>query len=104
MSTFSEKHVANLRLLILLVLKAATGDVSVGVLKGAISKMSPNHHPSGSQVRAELRWLHERGIVYTRLISGAVEGAVITERGHDVASGREVITGVMVPIADDDDD
>ena len=49
------------------------------------------------QVRTELAWLAEQGLVTT---SEAIEGLVVatlTERGGDVASGAAVAPGVLKP-------
>ena len=49
------------------------------------------------QVRTELAWLAEQGLVTT---SEAIEGlvvAVLSERGGDVASGAATVPGVQQP-------
>ncbi|AQT58710.1 hypothetical protein [Cellvibrio sp. PSBB023] len=54
------------------------------------------HNPSRDQVKTEIRWLEEQGLVtvetaYDLLI------ARITERGSDVVAARTVVPGVKKP-------
>ena len=101
MRTYSEIHTADLRLMILRVLAAATYETNVGILKASIVSASTKiHQPSGEQLRAELLWLAERGLVTTRSIGNAVEAATVTERGADVANGRQRLPGVAWPTDD----
>lgn len=70
----------------------------MGILKASIAAASGGaHQPSGELLRAELRWLAERGLVTVRSIGGALDAAAITERGADVAAGRQRLTGVAWP-------
>jgi Fe2+ or Zn2+ uptake regulation protein len=49
------------------------------------------------QVKTELAWLAEQGLITT---SEAIEGLVVaklTERGGDVATGRAIVPGVQRP-------
>lgn len=48
------------------------------------------------QVRAELLWLHEKGLVAVDAVQGAVV-ATITPDGAEVAAGRKVFAGVKQP-------
>lgn len=56
------------------------------------------HHPSRDQVRAELTWLAEQGLVTVDDI-GSVLVVTLTERGEDVATGRSAVPGVSKPRA-----
>lgn len=56
------------------------------------------HHPSRDQVRAELVWLGEQGLVAVDDI-GSVLVVTLTERGEDVAAGRSSVPGVSKPRA-----
>ncbi|HDY5341430.1 TPA: ArsR family transcriptional regulator [Klebsiella pneumoniae] len=54
------------------------------------------HSPSRDQVRSELRWLEEQGLVTVDDIE-TVLVARLSERGSDVAAGRAVVPGVKRP-------
>lgn len=54
------------------------------------------HSASRDQVKTELGWLDEQGLV-TLIDAGDVRVATLTERGHDVAAGRAVVHGVKRP-------
>ena len=54
------------------------------------------HHPSRDQVKAELAWLGEQGLVKVEDI-GSVLVVTLTERGADVAAGRASVPGVKKP-------
>ncbi|WP_213664291.1 ArsR family transcriptional regulator [Stutzerimonas stutzeri] len=54
------------------------------------------HHPSRDQVKAELTWLGEQGLVKVEDI-GSVLVVTLTERGADVAAGRASVPGVSKP-------
>lgn len=56
------------------------------------------HHPSRDQIRAELTWLGEQGLVSVDDI-GSVLVVTLTERGEDVATGRSSVPGVSKPRA-----
>lgn len=56
------------------------------------------HHPSRDQVKSELRWLDEQGLLDVEPIGdGSVLLATLTERGQDVAAGRALVDGVKRP-------
>lgn len=56
------------------------------------------HEPSRDQVKTELRWLEEQGLVAIESISdGSVLLVTLTERGADVAAGRARVDGVKRP-------
>lgn len=48
------------------------------------------HAPSRDQIKSELRWLEEQGLVTVEDI-GTVLVARLTERGADVAAGRAIV-------------
>lgn len=65
------------------------------VLYGLLQKYG--HNPSRDQVKTELHWLAEQGLV---TIINDLDGlliARITERGTDVAEARAVVPGVKRP-------
>ncbi|HBO4355085.1 TPA: ArsR family transcriptional regulator [Pseudomonas aeruginosa] len=56
------------------------------------------HHPSRDQVKTDLVWLGEQGLVRVEDI-GSVLVVTLTERGDDVAAGRASVPGVSKPRA-----
>lgn len=54
------------------------------------------HAPSRDQIKSELRWLEEQGLVTVEDIE-TVLVARLTERGSDVAAGRAIVPGVKRP-------
>lgn len=56
------------------------------------------HAVTRDQVKTELRWLEEQGLV-TINDTGSVLVAILRERGQDVAVGRATIDGVARPRA-----
>jgi hypothetical protein len=54
------------------------------------------HAATRDQVKSELRWLEEQGLLSIDDI-GAVLVATLTERGGDVARGRSKVPGVARP-------
>ena len=94
--TYSERFEANLRLHVLAVLAAAGTEVNVPILRASIEQATP-HRPGALQLRQELVWLSERALVTLRRIGASIAAATITERGEDVALGREHLAGVDRP-------
>lgn len=56
------------------------------------------HAVTRDQVKTELRWLAEQGLVKLEE-AGSVLVATLTERGQDVAEGRAFVDGVAKPRA-----
>ncbi|MDO5290227.1 MAG: ArsR family transcriptional regulator [Pseudomonadota bacterium] len=54
------------------------------------------HTPSRDQVVGDLVWLQEQGLLSGEQL-GSVLVATLTERGHDVATGRARVPGVARP-------
>lgn len=54
------------------------------------------HAVSRDQVKTELRWLEEQGLVTVEDLD-TVFVATLTERGQDVANGRTMVPGVKRP-------
>lgn len=55
---------------------------------------------SADQLRTELAWLAEQGLITIRTIEQAdMQIATLTRRGQDVAEGRAVVPGVKRPSA-----
>lgn len=53
---------------------------------------------SRAQIRTELSWLQEQGLVRTETIETLII-VTLTERGEDVAAGRSTVPGVKKPSA-----
>jgi hypothetical protein len=62
----------------------------------AMALESYGHAATRDQVRTELHWLCEQGLVEISDLT-AVLVATATERGLDVASGRAIVPGVKRP-------
>jgi hypothetical protein len=56
------------------------------------------HSVTRDQVKTDLRWLQEQGLVSIEDASSVLV-ATLQERGQDVASGRAVVDGVARPRA-----
>lgn len=83
------------RLSVLLLLEASPGGVgNEALLHAALPDFG--HTPSTDQVRGDLAWLAEQGLVTTRDTHGLTV-ASLTGRGQDVAQGRAVVPGVKRP-------
>jgi hypothetical protein len=54
------------------------------------------HEPSVDQVKGDLAWLQEQGLLAFQDVEG-VYIATLTTRGADVAAGRAVVPGVKRP-------
>lgn len=64
------------------------------VLHGALGQVG--HNPSRDQVKTEIHWLAEQGLVTVEEVFDLLV-ARITERGADVAAARTVVPGVKKP-------
>lgn len=83
------------RLVILRILNELPGYTSnSSVIYGALTRYG--HNPSRDQVKTELRWLEDQGLVTVDDID-TVLVARLTERGADVATGRATVPGVKRP-------
>ncbi len=54
------------------------------------------HEPSADQVKGDLAWLQEQGLLTVQDVEG-VYIATLATRGADVAAGRAVVPGVKRP-------
>lgn len=83
------------RLAMLQILAESMGySANLSVLCTLLERMA--HHLSRDQVRAELAWLADQGLVTLQDL-GATLVARLTERGADVAAGRALVPGVKRP-------
>lgn len=56
------------------------------------------HAPTRDQVKTELRWLAEQGLITVDEVVSVLV-CTLAERGQDVAEGRAVVDGVAKPRA-----
>jgi len=95
--TFLEAQAADRRLSILLLLDQAPGGSGNEALLHDALPTTFGHEPSLDQVRSDIAWLAEQGLVTQREVGGLVL-ATITARGADAAAGRARVPGVKRPI------
>ncbi|WP_291295333.1 ArsR family transcriptional regulator [Elioraea sp.] len=92
MSSYTEAVAADRRLSLLILIEGAPGaTANEALLQSALDGFG--HMASSDQVRVDLAWLAEQGLVTTRDTAGLVV-ATLTERGGDVALGRATVPGV----------
>ncbi|HLJ65194.1 MAG TPA: ArsR family transcriptional regulator [Stellaceae bacterium] len=96
---FSETIAADRRLSLLELLGRASGaTANHAILHSGLDELG--HRCSRDQVRTELAWLQEQGLVTLRRVehgSASILVARLTERGEDAAKGRVRIPGVRAP-------
>jgi hypothetical protein len=66
------------------------------VLHGGLTQIG--HNPSRDQVKTEIRWLEEQGLVTVEVVFDLLV-ARLTERGADVVEARVAVPGVKKPRA-----
>lgn len=85
------------RLSVLLVLEQTPGySTNAFLLRDAVDQIY-GHSASLDQVKNDIAWLAEQGLVESRT-TGDVVLAKLTARGADVAGGRAVVHGVKKPL------
>lgn len=84
------------RLVILRSLVDVGGEANESILNDCLDAYG--HRVSRDQVRAQLAWLQEQGIVTIEMV-GSYMVATLTGRGQDVAEGRCVVPGIKKPRA-----
>lgn len=93
--TLAQRMAEHLRCSILRVLEAAPGySANDSLLHDVVQEFSLL--VSRDQVRTELAWLRDQGLVTTEDISGVLI-AKITGAGVDVARGHRIVPGVKRP-------
>lgn len=85
------------RLSLLLVLTETPGYTANAFLLRDVLSNVFGHNAAVDQVRTELAWLAEQGLVTVKT-TGDVTLATLTTRGADVAAGRSVVPGVKRPM------
>lgn len=97
MTTFQNTITEDRRLSLLLVLQSTPGySANAFLLRDAIDQIY-GHTATVDQVKTDLAWLAEQGLVNTRSTGDVVLGT-LSSRGIDVASGRAVQPGVKRPM------
>ncbi len=95
MNDFAELERQDLRLCILRFLNEdADYTINESLLHTLVGTMG--HHPSRDQLRTQIRWLQEQGLVTVEEPAGVLI-PTLTERGRDVALGRGRVDGVKRP-------
>ncbi len=95
MTPYAEFLRQDMRLVILRLLSEMPGyRANSSMLNAALDHYG--HTASRDQVKSELAWLAEQGLVKLEDI-GAVLVATLTERGQDVAAGRARVPGINRP-------
>ena len=84
------------RLVILRSLVDVGGEANESILNDCLDAYG--HRVSRDQVRAQLAWLQEQGVVTIEMV-GTYMVATLTGRGQDVAEGRCVVPGIKKPRA-----
>ncbi len=79
--------------ILLLLLEAGNYDLNIYILQSALADFG--HRPSQDKLQTELSWLTEQGLC--DLSDDAVVVAKLTQRGKDVAEGRQIVPGVKRP-------
>lgn len=92
------RHISeDLRAAVLGLLQEAGCEANDYILRRAVGELG--HNPSVDQMRTELAWLAEQGLVTIRRV-GDFTVARLTSRGADVALGRADVPGVRRPEPD----
>ena len=95
MNNFAKFLAEDRRLVILRVLTALPGyRTNSFLLHTLLGKFG--HEPSVDQIKTDLTWLQEQGLVAVEDVEG-VYVATLSTRGADVAAGRAVVPGVKRP-------
>jgi Fe2+ or Zn2+ uptake regulation protein len=93
--SFSEILNSDIRLVILRSLEQDLGySHNESILHAILEKFG--HKVSRDQVRTQLAWLREQGLVDLEDVAG-IYVATVTQRGADVATGRASVPGVKRP-------
>lgn len=87
----------DMRLVLLRILLEMPGyRANSSVLAGMLHQLG--HSPTRDQVKTELRWLAEQGLMTIDEVASVLV-VTLSERGQDVAEGRSVVDGVAKPRA-----
>lgn len=95
MNSFKEHMAEDRRLCILRLLSESQGRANDSMLQTALDKLG-HRRISRSAIRADIQFLAQRGLVSEEWVE-TILVATITERGVDVAEGREEVEGIKKP-------
>lgn len=93
----SEVLASDRRLVILRSLSDQSYSLNDSVLQTVLEQFG--HRVTRDQVRGDISWLEEQGLVTVETVGGYVMVATLTERGGEVATGRARHPGVKRPSA-----
>lgn len=94
MTSFTERLAEDRRLTILRLLAESNYEASDSLLSAALDDFG--HRVSRDQVRTELAWLREQGLLDLDEMGGVMI-ARLTQRGFECASGIVAVPGVRRP-------
>lgn len=92
--SYQEHLDADRRLAILRLLNEMHGAANESVLETALRALGHRAGLTRDAVRADFRWLEERGLVSLEWFQDKVAVATLKRRGHDVATGAITVEGV----------
>lgn len=97
MSSFKQHMAEDRRLTILRILQESGAyTANHFLLSDALDSFG--HKVSFDQLRTDLAWLQEQGVVKVKILED-VHIATLTQRGQDVAQGRAIVPGIKRPSA-----
>ena len=88
---------AHLRLTLLRLLAEQPGYKSNSSVLTQAADATAGFTATRDQVKTELAWLGEQGLITTSEVIEGLVVATLSERGGDVASGRAIVPGVQRP-------
>jgi Fe2+ or Zn2+ uptake regulation protein len=94
---FQQTVMEDRRLSLLLLLSDSPGYSANAFLLQTAVDQAYGHSVSIDQVRTDLAWLAEQGLVSVKAV-GEVTVATMSTRGADVAAGRATVPGVKRPL------
>lgn len=87
----------HLRLSLLRLLAVAPGYRANSSILTTLAYDEAGFTATRDQVRTELAWLAEQGLITTSEVIDGLVVATLSERGGEVSSGRAVVPGVQKP-------
>lgn len=97
MSDFAEALAEDRRLAELKLLIEAAGEANESVLEQGLAMLGHTAELTRENVRADLRFLEDRGLVRLAYFNDRIIVAHITRRGVEVAEGKRVVDGIKRP-------
>lgn len=97
MSDYTEHLAQHRRLTILRLLEQAGGSANESILQDALDQVGLGALLTRTVVRDLLKWLEDRSLIKQQWFDQTLVVAHITERGVNVAKGKELVEGVKRP-------